>query len=320
MHRSFLAALSVHEPDIIFILGDVFDEGQWAPDDDFQEYLLTFRQLFEPGVSPVNGKPIPLYAVVGNHDIGFHYRIWEPHRRRFEKSLGMPPVKLVRFRGLIFVLINSMAMEGDGCNMCSLAERKLRKLSERLRCSLADDKNNATSCADPIMPVSPAILLQHFPTYRESESECPGDEYDTAPLQIRGKKFRERWDCLSKSATEKLLKWIQPRAIFGAHSHHGCYRRHTDGTPEWTVASFSWRNRRNPNFLMATITPDELQVYKCYLPNEAFVVLFYLFGTIANILLCTRIPARLFRFLKSLSKRDWLLRASEQSGGHAHVA
>ena len=42
--------------------------------------------------------------------------------------------------------------------------------------------------------------------------------------------------------------------MLSAHTHHGCYRVHNNGVPEWTVASFSWRNKPNPTFLLVIQT------------------------------------------------------------------
>lgn len=50
----------------------------------------------------------------------------------------------------------------------------------------------------------------------------------------------------------QLFDWINPRLIISGHTHHGCYRIHDDGTPEWTVSSFSWRNKKNPTFLLVS--------------------------------------------------------------------
>ena len=47
------------------------------------------------------------------------------------------------------------------------------------------------------------ILLQHFPLYRESDIIC--DELDGAPDDVKGIKFRERWECLSKESSEQVL-------------------------------------------------------------------------------------------------------------------
>ena len=53
---------------------------------------------------------------------------------------------------------------------------------------------------------------------------------------------------------------------------------------EWSVASFSWRNRNNPNFILAKITQDQIALSKCYLPEEDSVVTMYLFGFTAIII------------------------------------
>lgn len=68
MRRTFQTAISMHQPDVVFILGDVFDEGQWVDDEHFDKYLFRYNQLFQ---APSH---IKVYSVVGNHDIGFHYR------------------------------------------------------------------------------------------------------------------------------------------------------------------------------------------------------------------------------------------------------
>ena len=54
---------------MIFLLGDVFDEGQWVDDDGWQEYLRRFRSIFRRAES------VPMIVVPGNHDIGFHYHL-----------------------------------------------------------------------------------------------------------------------------------------------------------------------------------------------------------------------------------------------------
>lgn len=50
------------------MIGDLFDEGLWSSESDFNSYVKTFKYLFSTPQS------IKLYPVVGNHDIGFHYR------------------------------------------------------------------------------------------------------------------------------------------------------------------------------------------------------------------------------------------------------
>lgn len=50
---------------------------------------------------------------------------------------------------------------------------------------------------------------QHYPLYRDSDAVC--DEPDEAPQDIKHTRFRERWECLSKDATEMvrlLRRWF----------------------------------------------------------------------------------------------------------------
>lgn len=68
MQRAFHAAIWLHQPDVVFILGDVFDEGQWVDGEHFEAYLMRFHKIFSV---PAHVK---VYSAVGNHDIGFHYR------------------------------------------------------------------------------------------------------------------------------------------------------------------------------------------------------------------------------------------------------
>ena len=45
-------------------------------------------------------------------------------------------------------------------------------------------------------------LLQHFPMYRTSDSNCSGP--DAAPPKDRYKKFKQKYDCLSQESSNKV--------------------------------------------------------------------------------------------------------------------
>lgn len=51
----------------------------------------------------------------------------------------------------------------------------------------------------------------------------------------------------------QVFKWVNPRLVVSGHTHHGCHRIHDNGVPEWTVASFSWRNKKGPSFLLVCL-------------------------------------------------------------------
>lgn len=63
---------------------------------------------------------------------------------------------LVTIKGVHFVIINSVRMEKDGCNLCKSAERKIENISKMLSCA------GLTNCKDKALigEYSRPILLQ----------------------------------------------------------------------------------------------------------------------------------------------------------------
>ena len=58
----------------------------------------------------------------------------EKHER-FEKAFSAPSVQHIYIGDISFVLLNSMALEGDGCRLCREAEKQLEKIYQQLKCS-----------------------------------------------------------------------------------------------------------------------------------------------------------------------------------------
>nr|KAF6330493.1 metallophosphoesterase 1 [Myotis myotis] len=242
MERAFQTALWLLQPEVVFILGDIFDEGKWSSPQAWADDVKRFQKMFRhPG-------HVQLKVVVGNHDIGFHYQMNRYRIKRFEKVFN--PERLFSWKGINFVMVNSVALEGDGCNICSEAEAELMDISHKLNCS-----------------------REHFPLYRQSDANCSGE--DSAPPEEKGIPFKERYDVLSREASQKLLWWLRPRLILSGHTHSGCEVLHGAGVPELSVPSFSWRNRNNPSFVMGSMTPTEYALAKCYLPLEDTVLMTY---------------------------------------------
>ena len=100
-----------------------------------------------------------LYVLPGNHDIGFHYEVTDGHLKRFAQAFHTSDVQLVTVEkdNIHFVLINSMAFEGDQCRLCERAEHQLNDIVERL---------------NQISPKTRPVLLSHFPLYRPSDTKC----------------------------------------------------------------------------------------------------------------------------------------------------
>jgi hypothetical protein len=83
---------------------------------------------------------------------------------RFSKHFGLDKgVEHVEFGGNHFILLNSMAMEGDNCRLCARAVNELNEIADKLQCA----RNKSASCRDKIQaPYSRPIIMQHFPLYR----------------------------------------------------------------------------------------------------------------------------------------------------------
>ncbi|XP_061708925.1 metallophosphoesterase 1 homolog [Cydia pomonella] len=264
MHQAFQSIMTLHQPETVFILGDLFDEGEWTNEKQFQDYVKRFHKLFTVDVG------VTMQVIVGNHDIGFHYNIRPGSAERFFKALNTSSVKLVTMKGSHFIFINSMAMEGDSCHLCREARFSLDKIAKSLECS-----KNPSECTEiPNFTYSQPIFMQHFPLFRTSDAQCT--EPDAPPLPLRNKKFRNKIDALSREATDYLTRKFKPRAVFGGHTHHGCLVHHKDDRKdidfyEYSVPSFSWRNRPDPKYMLVTISPHAYAVNKCGLPKETTI-------------------------------------------------
>uniref|UniRef100_A0A673VQ31 Metallophosphoesterase 1 n=1 Tax=Suricata suricatta TaxID=37032 RepID=A0A673VQ31_SURSU len=127
MERAFQTALWLLQPEVVFILGDIFDEGKWSSPQAWADDVERFQKIFR------HPHHVLLKVVVGNHDIGFHYRMSTYKIKRFEKVFN--PERLFSWKGINFVMVNSIALEGDGCNICSKAEAELIEVSRKLNCS-----------------------------------------------------------------------------------------------------------------------------------------------------------------------------------------
>ncbi|XP_030749568.1 metallophosphoesterase 1 isoform X2 [Sitophilus oryzae] len=269
MYRAFQTAITLHSPELVFVLGDLLDEGHFCSPQEFDYYIKRFYSLFNVP------KSTKMYIAVGNHDIGFHYRINPYLKKRFEDGFQSPPVQLISLRGNHFVLINSMALEGDGCFLCKHAEEELTKIEKILSCT---EKQNAY-CNTKLDQYSRPIMMQHYPLYRKSDIECT--DFDAAPFPEREEPFQEARECLSKGATYQILQQIKPRLALSGHTHHGCTRKLPVGDGiEITIPSFSWRNKDNPNYGLGVFTPTNYSFTKCQMPRESTVINMYILGLV----------------------------------------
>uniref|UniRef100_A0A915PSI0 Calcineurin-like phosphoesterase domain-containing protein n=1 Tax=Setaria digitata TaxID=48799 RepID=A0A915PSI0_9BILA len=257
MYRSFQSAISLMHPHAVFFLGDLFDESTISTQQDLVNYINRFNELFYVP------EDVQRHCILGNHDIGFHDEI-NPARLQFlSQHFSRSFADHIVVGGNHFVLLNSMTVERDGCPFCTATEYQIEDLSRTFNCT-----GDVKACNMNSRP----ILLLHIPLYRKSDARCPED-YDAAPESMKSQVFHVGVDCLSNASSHYILEKLKPRAVFDGHAHYSCK---TWWPPysmyEWTLSSFSWRNIPQPAFLLATITPHDIQVNKCFLPNEKTVI------------------------------------------------
>lgn len=152
MERAFQTALWLLQPEVVFILGDIFDEGKWSSAQAWADDVHRFQRMFR------HGSHVQLNVVIGNHDIGFHYQMNKYRINRFEKVFGSE--RLFSLKGVNFVMVNSVAMEGDGCTICSEAEAELREISRKLNCSQEQVQGSSQCDHEQRLPLSAPVLLQ----------------------------------------------------------------------------------------------------------------------------------------------------------------
>jgi hypothetical protein len=69
---------------------------------------------------------------------------------------------------------------------------------------------------------------------------------------------------------------INPRLVFGGHTHHACHLEHPEGIQEYSISSFNWRNKYNPSYMLALFTMNNYSVKTCHMPQEHTIALIYL--------------------------------------------
>lgn len=239
MQRVYQNALRIHQPDVVFILGDLFDEGQYVDDDYYHKYLVRFHTIFATPPS------IQRFSLVGNHDIGFHHRLSTDTFDRFKYAFVESDNTLITIKRTHFILLNSVTLFGDGCNFCAKTDADIEHISLRLNC--AKYQSNSSICrdlSDKLPFYTRPILLQHYPTYRPNDTVCR--EHDYWKLE----EFKESREVLSKNATNFVGKNLHPAVTFCGHSHHYCRSINLWGSEEFTIASFSWQHKSSPSFLL----------------------------------------------------------------------
>jgi ethanolamine phosphate phosphodiesterase len=220
-HMAFQTLRKLLKPDFIIIVGDLTDEGKWCSDAEWNYYERRALELFntETSTADKNEVKTQLLVVAGNHDVGFHYDMTEKKLNRFNRSFKSKYIRLYlpeNKEDLIFVFLNSMALENDGCKFCNEAQKQLNQVNKTLDClkmlSAPGNSESISSVCKGIKDInklksrkySKPVLFTHFPLYRKSDRDCPNDidteKYVTGEYSL----FRSKYDCLGIDATKQV--------------------------------------------------------------------------------------------------------------------
>ncbi|XP_058620662.1 metallophosphoesterase 1 isoform X4 [Onychostoma macrolepis] len=94
MERAFQTSLWLLNPEVVFILGDVFDEGKWSSSQDWEDDIRRFKRIFR------HPSDTELVVLIGNHDIGFHNEMTKQKLERFEQVFNVTSARIITIKGV----------------------------------------------------------------------------------------------------------------------------------------------------------------------------------------------------------------------------
>ncbi|KJE97219.1 metallophosphoesterase 1 [Capsaspora owczarzaki ATCC 30864] len=177
MQQSFRAIAQLlpedQRPHAVLLLGDIFDEGQWDTQENWDDDLRRFHRVFDmSSMRSPNRQPPLLKVVVGNHDVGFHYVMNQWLLERFAHAFGPATDSIMissnsdrttERQSIQLVTLNSIAMRQDGCTLCNATRSRISDIAQEL--TLQPDTTERP----------PVVLAMHFPLFRTSIADRIAD-------------------------------------------------------------------------------------------------------------------------------------------------
>ncbi|CEG45638.1 metallophosphoesterase 1 [Plasmopara halstedii] len=272
------AAVDVHAPDVVVVLGDQFDEGgRRTSDSDWDEYAQRFLRVFASFL------PKKTLYVVGNHDTSFGREMNLHDLKRFEVTFGATNHFDV-IEGHTFVVLNTMALDSD------VASHDVR--------TDAMTFFNSIKLSDLRMRGhKKVILLSHLPLFRENDLQCGEErlrEVGHVTYEAPEFEYTTHHHVLSRELSVELLVKVQPDLVLSGHTHAWCACKHPDSkVMEYTVPAFSWGQRPDPSYALLRLSQtQESIITACNLPREPLI--FAAYGATVSIL----VLAHVVRFVR----------------------
>uniref|UniRef100_K3WEE3 Calcineurin-like phosphoesterase domain-containing protein n=1 Tax=Globisporangium ultimum (strain ATCC 200006 / CBS 805.95 / DAOM BR144) TaxID=431595 RepID=K3WEE3_GLOUD len=287
------SAVDVHQPDLVLVLGDQFDEGGLpTPQSDWAEYVARFQRAF------ASFRSLKTLYLVGNHDTAFGRYMQIPEVQRFEHAFG-PSNRIEFVGGHAFVVLNTMALDSDAMS------EDVKAQAVNFLDSIDHEQLHARTANGSI------VLLTHLPLYRVDDLRC-GDarvrESGHVTYEHPAFKYAAHHHVLSQELSSKLLLQIQPSVVLSGHTHAWCaYDGHWTGAKEFTVPAFSWGQRPDPSYALLRLRSHqrvaqtgelepieaEVTVVRCDVPREGAIFALYILTAVGFV---------------AANARRWLLR------------
>ncbi|KAG7398760.1 Metallophosphoesterase 1 [Phytophthora boehmeriae] len=267
VHASARAAVDVHRPGVVLVLGDQLDEGsRWTSDSDWEEYAGRFFRAFSSFL------PLKTLYLVGNHDTAFGRDMRIEDLKRYEVAFG-PANRIDEIDDHVFVSLNTMALDADVQSQAVKTEARSFFKSVDFDGLRARTKGSV-------------ILLTHLPLFRADDLQCGEErlrENGHVTYEHPGFKYESHHHVLSQKLSGELLDTIRPDLVLSGHTHAWCAYQHADApAKEYTIPAFSWGQRPDPSYalfhlqrsvdLVAAETPI---MTACHLPREPLIFATY---------------------------------------------
>jgi len=196
MRKNYQILQTIHKPDAVSFLGDLFDSAKVLDDEDFEEELERFHWIFEKQNSAMQ-----VFYLSGNHDIGYRIANTGELAQRFIQHFGPLNYK-VKLGSFEFVFISSLTLELNRAPLPLYLETK--NFLESL----------------PAEPSGHRVVMSHVPFWRPRNSGC-GPLNPNGNIEDRtGYSYR---NLLPPNVTASLLASLNPSYIFSGDDHRPCF-------------------------------------------------------------------------------------------------
>ncbi|GME95420.1 unnamed protein product [[Candida] boidinii] len=205
LHRNHIYIKNLLNPDSILFIGDLFDGGRDANNEEWYKEYKRFNKIFNKFEDTKIITSIP-----GNHDIGFGNGVNIDVLNRFKTFFGDSNDYLIMGNHSIILM--------DTVSLSNIENEQINKESNYFLNSLNNPKHNIHNY--------PKILLTHVPLYRFTERQLCGPLRERNNKRFPVMKGKQYQTVLEYDLSQRILNTIKPKIIFSGDDHDYCHIRH----------------------------------------------------------------------------------------------